>query len=255
MSASQEEIPPPPPPPPSSQTPTQQTPHTPEKEEEKQGTVTLLDGPIQKIILLRFHKMTDAKDKWMTSNLDFGEMTKSKKMQTYILKQHLKESLYPTPEGASQRIKGTQDNRRRDAWNSGNKDGSRTGQKEDSKAMVTIDGEGVDWTNHLEDEDYDHPFDGCKQLNSAQRYLRANPNRSLWYPRVSSLTWNPTQIVTMLEQILTGNPQQEVVNLLAGDSFIGNAKSRPLWLLLLQKQSMLLLQAAVGKFCGFKIKC
>ncbi|GJS31538.1 putative ribonuclease H-like domain-containing protein [Tanacetum coccineum] len=52
------------------------------------------------------------------------------------------------------RIKGTQDTRRRDAWNSGNKDGSRTGQKEDSKALVTIDGEGVDWTNHSEDEDY-----------------------------------------------------------------------------------------------------
>ncbi|GJT62981.1 ribonuclease H-like domain-containing protein [Tanacetum coccineum] len=52
------------------------------------------------------------------------------------------------------RIKGNQDNRRRDAWNSGNKDGSRTGQKEDSKALVTIDGEGVDWTNHSEDEDY-----------------------------------------------------------------------------------------------------
>ncbi|GKB89685.1 ribonuclease H-like domain-containing protein, partial [Tanacetum coccineum] len=51
-------------------------------------------------------------------------------------------------------IKGTQDNRRRDAWNSRNKDGSRTGQKEDSKALVTIDGEGVDWTNHSEDEDY-----------------------------------------------------------------------------------------------------
>ncbi|GJT01445.1 putative ribonuclease H-like domain-containing protein [Tanacetum coccineum] len=51
------------------------------------------------------------------------------------------------------------------------------------------------------------------------------------------------------------NPQQEVVNFLVGDSFLGNAKSRPLWLLLLQKQSMLLLQAAVSKFCGFKIKC
>ncbi|GKG02816.1 hypothetical protein Tco_0310452, partial [Tanacetum coccineum] len=50
----------------------------------------------------------------------------------------------------------------------------------------------------------------------------------------------------MLEQILTGNPQQEVVNFLAGDSFLGTAKSRPLWLLLLQKQNMLLLQAAVG---------
>ncbi|GJW15364.1 putative reverse transcriptase domain-containing protein [Tanacetum coccineum] len=52
------------------------------------------------------------------------------------------------------RIKGTQDSRRRDAWNSGNKDGSRTGQNEDSKALVTVDGEGVDWTNHSEDEDY-----------------------------------------------------------------------------------------------------
>ncbi|GJT51824.1 ribonuclease H-like domain-containing protein [Tanacetum coccineum] len=52
------------------------------------------------------------------------------------------------------RIKGTQDNRRREAWNSGNKDGNRTGQKEDSKALVTIDGEGVDWTTHSEDEDY-----------------------------------------------------------------------------------------------------
>ncbi|GJR73462.1 putative ribonuclease H-like domain-containing protein [Tanacetum coccineum] len=49
---------------------------------------------------------------------------------------------------------GTHDNRRRDAWNSKNKDRSRIGQKEDSKALVTIDGEGVDWTNHFEDEDY-----------------------------------------------------------------------------------------------------
>ncbi|GJT98572.1 ribonuclease H-like domain-containing protein [Tanacetum coccineum] len=52
------------------------------------------------------------------------------------------------------RIKGNQDNKRRDAWNSGTKDGSRTGQKEDSKALVTIDGEGVDWSNQSKDEDY-----------------------------------------------------------------------------------------------------
>ncbi|GJS69768.1 putative ribonuclease H-like domain-containing protein [Tanacetum coccineum] len=49
---------------------------------------------------------------------------------------------------------GNQDNRRRDAWNSGTKDGSRTRQKEDSKALVTIDGEGVDWSNHSKNEDY-----------------------------------------------------------------------------------------------------
>ncbi|GJT44550.1 ribonuclease H-like domain-containing protein, partial [Tanacetum coccineum] len=48
-----------------------------------------------------------------------------------------------------------EDNRRRDGWNSGNKDGSRTGKKEESKAMVTVDGESVDWTTHSgDDENY-----------------------------------------------------------------------------------------------------
>ncbi|GJX09497.1 hypothetical protein Tco_0199356 [Tanacetum coccineum] len=50
------------------------------------------------------------------------------------------------------RTKGNQDNRRRDAWNSGNKDGRRSGKQEDSKALVTIDGEDVDWTSHSEEE-------------------------------------------------------------------------------------------------------
>ncbi|GJS84510.1 putative reverse transcriptase domain-containing protein [Tanacetum coccineum] len=36
-----------------------------------------------------------------------------------------------------------EDNRRRDGWNTGNKDGSRTGKKEESKALVTVDGESV----------------------------------------------------------------------------------------------------------------
>ncbi|GKC83591.1 ribonuclease H-like domain-containing protein [Tanacetum coccineum] len=46
------------------------------------------------------------------------------------------------------KTKGNQDSRRTDAWNSGNKDGRRSGKQEDSKALVTIDGEGVDWTSH-----------------------------------------------------------------------------------------------------------
>ncbi|GJV89790.1 ribonuclease H-like domain-containing protein [Tanacetum coccineum] len=53
------------------------------------------------------------------------------------------------------RTKGNQDSRRRDAWNPGNKDGRRSGKQEDSKALVTIDGEGVDWTSHSEEDD-DH---------------------------------------------------------------------------------------------------
>ncbi|GKA59906.1 putative ribonuclease H-like domain-containing protein [Tanacetum coccineum] len=45
--------------------------------------------------------------------------------------------------------------KRRDVWNSGNKDRRRSGKQEDSKALVTIDGEGVDWTSHSkEEEDY-----------------------------------------------------------------------------------------------------
>ncbi|GJY81899.1 putative ribonuclease H-like domain-containing protein [Tanacetum coccineum] len=41
-----------------------------------------------------------------------------------------------------------------ECYNCHKTDGNRTGQKEDSKALVTIDGEGVDWTTHSEDEDY-----------------------------------------------------------------------------------------------------
>ncbi|GKD03744.1 hypothetical protein Tco_1178718, partial [Tanacetum coccineum] len=47
-----------------------------------------------------------------------------------------------------------QEDWRWDAWNSGNKMGAKLDKKEDSKALVTVDGEGVDWTNHSEDEDY-----------------------------------------------------------------------------------------------------
>ncbi|GJY98568.1 hypothetical protein Tco_0515478, partial [Tanacetum coccineum] len=50
----------------------------------------------------------------------------------------------------SMRIK--EDNRRRDGWNSGNKDGNKTGKKEESKALVIVDGECVDWTTHSEDD-------------------------------------------------------------------------------------------------------
>ncbi|GJZ13630.1 ribonuclease H-like domain-containing protein [Tanacetum coccineum] len=51
------------------------------------------------------------------------------------------------------RSKGNQDSRRRDTWNTGNKDKEnrrRSGKQEDSKALVTLDGEGVDWASYLE---------------------------------------------------------------------------------------------------------
>ncbi|GJZ01144.1 ribonuclease H-like domain-containing protein [Tanacetum coccineum] len=53
------------------------------------------------------------------------------------------------------RSKGIQDSRRRDAWNTGNKakdNERRSGKQEEPKALVTLDGDGVDWTSHSEDE-------------------------------------------------------------------------------------------------------
>ncbi|GJY88759.1 ribonuclease H-like domain-containing protein [Tanacetum coccineum] len=46
------------------------------------------------------------------------------------------------------RSKGNQDSRRRDAWNTGNKDKDnerRSGKQEEPKALVTLDEDGVDW--------------------------------------------------------------------------------------------------------------
>ncbi|GJU37644.1 ribonuclease H-like domain-containing protein [Tanacetum coccineum] len=66
------------------------------------------------------------------------------------------------------RSKRNQDGRRRDAWNSSNKDkenGRRSGKQEDSKALVTVDGEGVDWTNHSEEEE-DYALIACNSSGS-----------------------------------------------------------------------------------------
>ncbi|GJX16777.1 hypothetical protein Tco_0217609 [Tanacetum coccineum] len=55
--------------------------------------------------------------------------------------------------------------KRKDAWNSSNKDGRRSGKQEDSKALVTIDGEGVDWTSHSEEEE-DFALMACNSSGS-----------------------------------------------------------------------------------------
>ncbi|GKD17965.1 ribonuclease H-like domain-containing protein, partial [Tanacetum coccineum] len=53
------------------------------------------------------------------------------------------------------RSKGNQQSRRRDAENIGYKEkdnGRRPGKQEEPKALVTLDGEGVDWTGYAEDK-------------------------------------------------------------------------------------------------------
>ncbi|GJY31458.1 putative ribonuclease H-like domain-containing protein [Tanacetum coccineum] len=50
-----------------------------------------------------------------------------------------------------------------------NKDKRRSGKQEDSKALVTIDGEGVDWTSHSEEEE-DYALMACNSSGSDTEY-------------------------------------------------------------------------------------
>ncbi|GJX29357.1 hypothetical protein Tco_0237436 [Tanacetum coccineum] len=143
-------------------------------ERERKARTTLLMA-IPEDHLAKFHKMIDAKEMWNAIKSRFGGNDESKKMQKYILKQQFEDSLCILKD-ANQNISKTlylllgykflimrnntresvetkEDNRRRDGWNPGNKDRSRTGKKEESKALVTVDGESVDWTTHSEDDE------------------------------------------------------------------------------------------------------
>ncbi|GJW28062.1 putative ribonuclease H-like domain-containing protein [Tanacetum coccineum] len=93
----------------------------------------------------------DHEDLKQVDEFDLEEM--DLKWQVAIISMRLKKFYKKT--GRKMQSKGNQDSRRRDAWNTGNKDkdnGRRSGKQEESKALVTLDGEGVDWTSHSEDE-------------------------------------------------------------------------------------------------------
>ncbi|GKB22561.1 putative ribonuclease H-like domain-containing protein [Tanacetum coccineum] len=67
------------------------------------------------------------------------------------------------------RLKGNQDARRRDAGNSGYKaKDNRTGpgKQEESKALITLDGEGIDWTAHEKDEEENFALMAFSNLGS-----------------------------------------------------------------------------------------
>ncbi|GJS35986.1 hypothetical protein Tco_0534368 [Tanacetum coccineum] len=88
----------------------------------------------------------DHEDLEQLDEFDLEEM--DLKWQVAMISMRMKKFYNKTGHFARECItKGNQDSRRRDAWNSRNKDGRRSGKQEDSKALVTIDGEGVDWTS------------------------------------------------------------------------------------------------------------
>ncbi|GKA17387.1 ribonuclease H-like domain-containing protein [Tanacetum coccineum] len=84
------------------------------------------------------------------------------------------------------RSKKNQDSRRRDAWNTGNKDkdnGRRSGKHEDSKALVTLDGEAVQTQTQREQlRDASIKKQAyTKALMKVEAQLVAHQQSQLWY--------------------------------------------------------------------------
>ncbi|GKC18005.1 putative ribonuclease H-like domain-containing protein [Tanacetum coccineum] len=195
------------------------------RERERKARTTLLMALLEDH-LAKFHKMTDAKEMW--------EAIKSRKYETYfsysllvksipvasiwimkdlirllrfdfrrnglemavaMISMKMKKFYKKTGRKLQFDAKEPVDNRMRDAWNSGNKDGRRSSKQEDSKALVTIDGEGVDWISHSEEEE-DYALMACNSsgsdtehrnkaytqgLKKVEAQLVAHQQGQLWY--------------------------------------------------------------------------
>ncbi|GJR51905.1 hypothetical protein Tco_1402426 [Tanacetum coccineum] len=102
----------------------------------------------------QFCPQLDHEDLEQLDEFDLEEM--DLKWQVAMISMRMKKFYKKTGHFAREwRSKGIQNSRKRDAWNTRNKDKEnrrRFGKQEDSKALVTLDGEGVDWTSHSEDE-------------------------------------------------------------------------------------------------------
>nr|GEW91085.1 xylulose kinase-1 [Tanacetum cinerariifolium] len=93
------------------------------KERERKARTTLLMA-LPEDHLAKFPKMNDAKEMWEAIKSRFGGNDESKKMQKYFLKQQFE----------------ARDNGRRPAY------------QDNSKALVTIDEEAIDWSGHVEED-------------------------------------------------------------------------------------------------------
>ncbi|GJZ26773.1 putative ribonuclease H-like domain-containing protein [Tanacetum coccineum] len=92
----------------------------------------------------------DHEDLEQVDEFDLEEM--DLKCQVAMISMRLKKFYKKTGRRLS---KGNQESRRRDAGNTRYKakdNGRRLGKQEEPKALVTLDGDGVDWTGHAEDE-------------------------------------------------------------------------------------------------------
>ncbi|GJW78133.1 hypothetical protein Tco_0139815 [Tanacetum coccineum] len=84
--------------------------------------------------------------------------------------------------------------RRSDTWNTRNKDkenGRRTGKQEDSKALVTLDGEGVDWTSHSKDEQENYALMAYSSSGSDTKLVLLREKGKLPVKSSAGCNWRP----------------------------------------------------------------
>ncbi|GJU05464.1 putative ribonuclease H-like domain-containing protein [Tanacetum coccineum] len=177
MSGSQDEIPPPPPPLPlSSQKPTQQTPHTVSTIKLpilKKGEYDIWDMKMEHYLAHTDYLIWDViqnRNGPVSITIDTQGQIKvlpPRTVEEIVARERERKArttlLMALPEDHLARFHNISD--AKEMWdaikirfgrNAENKENwKRSGKQEDSKALVTIDGEGVDWTSHSEkDEDY-----------------------------------------------------------------------------------------------------
>ncbi|GJS34783.1 hypothetical protein Tco_0533165 [Tanacetum coccineum] len=171
------------------------------RERERKARTTLLMA-LPKDHLAKFHKITDAKEMWEAIKSSFGGNDESKKMQKYILKQQFEGFSVSNSEGLHKGYDrfqsllsqleihgaGVDSLSFDDLYNNfrvfesdvkgstasslstqnvafDKENGKRSGKQEDTKALVTINGEGVDWTSHSKEEEY-YALMACNSLGS-----------------------------------------------------------------------------------------
>nr|GEZ12322.1 hypothetical protein [Tanacetum cinerariifolium] len=127
---------------------------------QKEGSASYTDEVAMiSMRIKKFHKRTYRKLKFDTKDPVGFDKTKLECFNRHKMGQFARDY----------RAKGYQDSRRRDAGYNGNKardTGTRPAYQDDSKALVTIDGEDIDWSGHVEEDTQNYYMMAYSSSNS-----------------------------------------------------------------------------------------
>nr|GEV21878.1 ribonuclease H-like domain-containing protein [Tanacetum cinerariifolium] len=126
------------------------------------------------MMIKKFHKMTERKLQFGTKDLVGFDKTKVKCFNCHKIRHFAKDY----------RAKGSQESKRKDVGYNGNQArdyGRRPAYQDDSKALVTIDGEDVDWSGHVEKDVQNFAMMAYSSSNSREAQLLCHQQNQLAY--------------------------------------------------------------------------